>query len=40
MNTEALIEIVKNRLDINKQDENNPTTHSFLYELYKALEKT
>ena len=39
MNTEALMEVVKNRLDINKQDENNPTTHSFLYELYKALEK-
>jgi hypothetical protein len=31
------MEIVKNRLDINKQDENNPTTHSFLYELYMAL---
>jgi hypothetical protein len=37
MNTETLMEIVKNRLDINKQDENNPTTHSFLYELYMAL---
>jgi hypothetical protein len=39
MNTETLMEVVKNRLDINKQDENNPTTHSFLYELYMALER-
>ena len=37
MNTETLMEVVKNRLDINKQDENNPTTHSLLYELYMAL---
>lgn len=37
MNTETLMEIVKNRADINNNDENNPTTHSFLYELYMAL---
>jgi len=39
MNTETLMEIVKNRADINNKDENNPTTHSFLYELYMALER-
>lgn len=39
MNTETLMEIVKNRADINNNDENNPTTHSFLYELYMALER-
>lgn len=39
MNTETLMEIVKNRIDINTNDEKNPTTHSFLYELYKALER-
>ena len=37
MNTETLMEIVKNRIDINTNDEKNPTTHSFLYELYMAL---
>ena len=39
MNTETLMEIVKNRADINNNNENNPTTHSFLYELYMALER-
>lgn len=39
MNTETLMEIVKNRANINNKDENNPTTHSFLYELYMALER-
>ena len=37
MNTETLMEIVKNRANMNNNDENNPTTHSFLYELYMAL---
>ncbi len=39
MKTETLMEIVKNRANINSNDENNPTTHSFLYELYMALER-
>ena len=39
MNTETLMEIVKNRANMNNNDENNPTTHSFLYELYMALER-
>lgn len=39
MKTETLMEIVKNRANINNNDENNPTTHSFLYELYMALER-
>ena len=37
MNTEALMEVVKNRLDINKHDENNPTTHSFCTSFIKHL---
>lgn len=36
MDVKTLLDIVDNRI---KSNDGNPTTHSFLYELHKALER-